>query len=241
MALPKINIPTFTTQLFSTGQEVTFRPFLVKEEKILYIALESGETSEMTRAMRQIINNCVQEELDLKELPLFDIEYLMLNLRAKSVGENAEVIHRCQESSGREICNNEIQLHINIEQISLSNKINTKPQNIMLSDSIGIQMKYPKSELLDITTDTEDVIENLWQALEMCIDFIFDEEDVYYLDNYSKEEKNEFLDTLTQEQFGKIRTFFDDLPKLQYIDEYNCSKCGYDGELVIEGLDSFFV
>ena len=242
MTLPKIDIPTFTTKLFSIDQEITYRPFLVKEEKILYMALESGETSEMTRAMKQIIGNCVQQDLDIDNLPLFDVEYIMVNIRAKSVGENAQVIHRCQQLINEETCNNEIPLNINLERISLNREINTEPQIIMLTDDIGIQMKYPKTELLNTNVSEETgLMENLWNTLELCIDFIFDSENAYQLENYSTEEKNDFFDSLTQEQFGKVRTFFDELPRLQYTDKYKCSKCKYNGNLVIEGLDSFFV
>tara|TARA_Y100000593_G_C4308054_1_gene336811 strand:+ start:953 stop:1681 length:729 start_codon:yes stop_codon:yes gene_type:complete len=242
MSLPKIDIPTFTTKLLSTGQKITYRPFLVKEEKILYMALESNDASEMTRAMKQIINNCVQTEIDIEELPLFDIEYLMIHLRARSVGESAEVIHRCQQPLDNEVCGNEINLNISLENISLNKPSPKEPPSVSITDQIGIQMRYPKTEILSATlADDEDALQNIWNAVELCIDFIYDEESVYHLDNYTEDEKLDFFESLTQEQFGQLREFFEDLPRLQYTESYKCKKCNYDGPLVIEGVDSFFV
>tara|TARA_Y100000593_G_C4303458_1_gene334529 strand:+ start:1244 stop:1969 length:726 start_codon:yes stop_codon:yes gene_type:complete len=241
MALPKLDIPTFTTKLLSNGKKITYRPFLVKEEKILFMALESDSSVEMTRAMKQIINNCVQDDIDIDDLPLFDIEYLMVNLRSKSVGENAEVIYSCRVTHNDEICGNRIPIKIDLEKITLNNSVSKTPESIMLSENIGIQMRYPKTEMLATPTESDDALSTLWNTLELCIDFIFDDENVYRLEDYTYEEKQEFFESLTQDQFGNIREFFDSLPKLQYKDNYSCNKCGHKGELLIEGVDSFFV
>ena len=241
MALPKIDVPTFKTKLYSNEQEVTYRPFLVKEEKILYMALEGEDSGDMTRAMKQIIANCVIEDVDLENLPLFDLEHLMLNIRGKSVGESAQVNHICQQTHNEELCNNEIPLNINFEKITLNQPISSEDQSIMITNNIGIMMKYPKVDILSADTGEGNAIENLWTMLETCIDYIFDETDIYQLADYSEGEKTEFFDSLTQEQFGKVRDFFNSIPRLQYKTKYKCRKCGYNGDLTIEGVDSFFV
>ena len=231
MALPKLDVPIYTMNLLSDNRSIRYRPFLVKEEKILFMAMEGEDPQEMTLAMKQIVNNCVQEEINIDKIPLFDLEHILLHIRAKSVSDKSIVSINCPE------CETQIPIEINLTEVKPSSKPSGK-KDIMLSDTVGITLSYPKIDMTSIEADND--LETLWKIVESCTDQVFDSENVYDLKNYSEEDKRDFFDTMTQEQFTKIRNFFDQIPRLQYQTEYKCKECNHSDDLTIEGLANFF-
>jgi hypothetical protein len=233
MSLPKLSSPTYSLILESSGQEITYRPFLVKEEKILLMAMESDEDNDMLRATKQIINNCVQEEIDIDSLPMFDMEYIFLNLRSKSVGETSEVGYSCPD------CQAVNQITIPLDEVKVKKDENHKAE-IELTSDVGLIMKYPQMNMMeDITGDTEDV-DNIFKIIENCVDCIYDNENTYNLNDYTEDERTEFFDSLTQNQFNEVREFFDTMPKLAHDIDYNCSECSHNETITVEGLQNFF-
>ena len=244
MALPKLNVPVYEAILPSTETVIKYRPFLVKEEKILLTAMESEDEKSISDAVKQIINNCVQGTLDVEHLPTFDIEYLFLRLRAKSVGEEVTIglkPYPCSQNNG-ELCEKSTDVKINLEEVKVVK--NEKHTNrIMLSDDIGIMLTYPNIEKLQsilkgdaATSQTEQGISLIKDSVSM----IFTEEETHEKDSFNPEELDEFFDNLTSDQFTKIREFFETMPALKHTVKYKCETCGEDKETTVQGLNSFF-
>lgn len=250
MALPKIDLPIFELKLVSVKNPVRFRPFLMKEEKILLMALESGEDDSIYKSIKQVINNCLLDELDIDKVPIFDIEYLFLNIRARSIGEQIETYFVCKnvigevetEDGGKveNECTNLMQITLNL--LEIQPPIRDLPEKIYIKGKIGIQLTYPTlrnfKPLEDIleTNDSQMIYEMIYQ----WTDYVFDENGMYYKNETSKEEFFEFLESLTQEQFDNILQFFENLPKIQLDVEATCSKCGFEHKIHMEGLNDFF-
>jgi hypothetical protein len=242
MALPKLNVPVYETILPSTDKVVKYRPFLVKEEKILLTALEDESGKLLSQAVRQIINNCIQGEINVDRLPTFDIEYLFLRLRAKSVGEKITVGLKpfpCAQNDGK-LCEKSTEVEINLEEVKVK-KDKSHSSKIMISDDIGIKMSYPdisilnrdRSEKISETDAGMNVVKN-------CINMIFTAEETHERDSFTEEELDDFIDSLSSTQFQKIKEFFDTIPKLSHTVKYSCNTCGEEKETTIEGLNSFF-
>jgi|2_EtaG_2_1085320.scaffolds.fasta_scaffold03563_4 hypothetical protein len=241
MPLPKLDVPTYEMELLSTGETIEYRPFLVKEEKILFMALEGGDNTEMGSAMNQILTNCVTGDINIDELPLFELEHILLRIRSKSVSDQANVVYSCQEEHEGRSCENPVELNIDLKEVNLEESENHSNE-IFLTENIGILMKYPKLDLMNMNIDIENQnTDDMFRIIEDCVDCVFDSENTYDMNDYSAKEKTEFFDSLTQEQFTSIRDFFDTIPKLRFRDDYTCSKCGYKGEFILEGLENFFV
>lgn len=227
MPLPKLNVPIYETKLPSTNEVIRYRPFLVKEEKILLTALESNETNSMLLAIKTIIGNCIQSEIDVEKLPMFDIEYLFLQLRSKSVGEKIEIGLKCDK------CEKVNTNTIDLEKIQVHHHENHE-KKFMLDDKIGIVMSYP------IFQRIEGIEENVMEIVKDCIEMIFTEEETFERDSFKSAELDEFIDSLNSEQFLKIRKFFETMPKLKHEVEYTCSECNHVNVVTLEGLNSFF-
>ena len=239
MGLPKLDVPIYELELPSTGETISYRPFLVKEEKILLMAMESEDEKEMVGAIKQIINNClVTEKIKVSELPLFDIEYLLLNLRSRSMGDvvtTSYIYEGCKEEKCKPI---EFEIDVNTIKIEKDPTHNTK---IELTDTVGLIMKYPDIQLMAKLDSLDGVKTN--EAFDMivkCIDKIYDEESVYSKTDYTPKQIKDFVDNLTQDQFKKIEHFFNTIPKMYKDINYNCEKCGYNENIRVEGLSSFF-
>ncbi len=240
MALPKLNVPVYEAVLPSTEKVIKYRPFLVKEEKILLTAMEAGEDSAMIPAVKRIINNCVEGNLDVDKLPTFDIEYLFLRLRAKSVGEKVTLGLKpwgCPKNNG-ELCENSTQVDINLEEVNVI-KTEKHSNKIMLDDKIGIQLSYPDMSKLG-KVDKIDTAEAGMNIIKDCIDMIYTEEEMYERGTFNDKELDEFVDSLNTQQFTLIRDFFDTMPVLKHTVKYKCETCGEDKETTIQGLNSFF-
>ena len=233
MPLPVINAPIYELTIPSTGQTVQYRPFLVKEEKILLMANEGGEASEIVRAMKQIIGNCIQDGYNTDNMPLFDVEYIFLKLRSKSVNEFSEVGFRCPE------CDEVNRIQIDLSSVEISTN-DTHSNKIELTNDIGLIMKYPQLDSINMNDLQSTDVDTIFNVVSSCVDSIYQGEEIHDSGDYTKQEISEFINNLTQEQFLKIQQFFDTMPKLSHTVPYNCSKCEYDDPLLLEGLQNFF-
>jgi len=229
MSLPTIATPQFTTVIPSTGKEVEFRPFLVKEEKILLMALEGGDQNEMVKATHQIIDACLITKVDTHKLSTFDIEHLFLQIRGKSVGEVIEMKVRHTDDTE---CNHVQTVAINLEDIKVDGEI--QDGKIMITDDVGIKLRYPTMYDIELLEDDE----SLYDVINNCIEYVFDKETVY--SDYTKEEIKSWIDNLNQQQFGMISKFMEDIPRLRHEIKWKCNACGKDDSIMVEGLSSFF-
>lgn len=245
MALPKIKTPLHELTLPSSGQTVQYRPFLVKEQKILLMALESSEQSEMLRAIKQIIINCTVDELDVETLPMFDLEYVFLKLRAKSVGEivDLKLSHLGGKNSEDEECGHRFDYSLDLMQIEIFREEGHEQKIILDEESgIGVMLKYPTLNMADKIEQaaSQSQVETITDMVVTCVDVIFDAEEVYPSSESTPDEISEFLNELSQEQFEKITSFFSSMPKLKKEIEWTCPKCGKDETSVLEGMANFF-
>ena len=239
MSLPKLNVPVYETVLPSTEKVIKYRPFLVKEEKVLLTAMEDGKNDTIMNAVKEVLKNCIQSRLDLDKLPTFDLEFLFLRLRAKSVGEEVTIGLKpwgCPQNNG-ELCDKTTEVKVNLEEVKVI-KDEKHTSKIMLDDSVGIKMRYP--DISKIDSDMGDNFETGMKMVKDSIDMIFTSEETHERDTISEKELEEFIDSLNTEQFGKIREFFDTMPQLKHTAKYTCSTCGEEKETTITGLNSFF-
>jgi len=247
MALPKVSTSTYELIVPSTGEKVSYRPFLVKEEKTLLTAMESGDAASMTKAMQDIITSCTEGEVKVKDLSPFDLEYFFLQLRGRSVGE-VLTIHAprpsnftscCEKATEEDIC----ELTININDISI-NTSKVKSPEIQVTDDIGIKMKFPQIETVQKYSsgiEGEDIkSENIFKLIIECIDYIWDGDEIYKAKDSTKKDLTDFLDSLTSGQFVKVREFFESMPRLSHEIDWKCPKCEKSKTLLIEGIDAFF-
>lgn len=246
MALPKINTPTFELILPSTGEQVKYRPFLVKEQKILLMALESQESNEMLRAIKQIITNCcLKEDLKIDKLPMFDIEYFFLKLRAKSIGEEVELNLGHFDDLNRigQECKHRTKYKINLMDVEVTRDENHSP-DILISEEpkVGIVLKYPTMAVANRlqSATAKNQMDTITDVVIESIDYIYDAENTYPASEQSKQELTSFINDLSQEQFAKISGFFNSMPKLKKTIKWQCEGCGHDDEVTLEGMASFF-
>ncbi len=237
MALPKLNVPVYEAVIPSTEKVIKYRPFLVKEEKLLLTAQESGEDAVLP-AVKQILKNCIQGEIDVDRMPIFDIEYLFLRLRAKSIGEEVTLGLRpwgCPQNNG-ELCKYTTEVAINLEEIECK-KDKKHSSKIMLDDKIGIMMKYPDISQIGMEgSETEMGM----KVIKNCVNMIFTEEETHERDSFTDKELDEFIDSLNTKQMEKIKNFFDTMPVLKHTVKYTCKTCDEEKETTIQGLQSFF-
>ena len=237
MALPKLNVPVYEAILPSTEKVIKYRPFLVKEEKLLLTAQESGEEAVLP-AVKQIIKNCVQGEIDVNSMPVFDIEFLFLRLRAKSVGEEITLGLKpwgCPQNDG-ELCKFTTEVAINLEEIECV-KNEKHSSKIMIDNNIGIIMKYPDISQLNIKGSENEMG---LKVIKKCINMIFTEEETHERDSFTDKELDEFIDSLNTKQMEQIKNFFDTMPVLKHTVKYTCKTCDEEKETTIQGLQSFF-
>ena len=244
MALPKIDVPIYEAALPSNNQVVKFRPFLVKEQKLLLMASQSSEIEEVIGSIKQALKNCLISELDIDVLPVFDLEFLFLNLRARSVGEVVNVTYKCNNvlsvdpEGNQNICPGSQKFDINV--LEINPKFGEGHTNkIMITDNLGIVMKYPSFEIMQKFQGKNEE-EILFELIIKCIDYIFDKDNIYYVKDLEKDEINEFIDSMQQQHLEKIKAFFDTMPKISKELDFNCSKCGFEEKINLEGVQSFF-
>lgn len=232
MALPSITAPDFVTTIPSTGQEIAYRPFLVKEEKLLLMAMEGDDDTEIQRAIVKILDECILTEgVDVSKLAVFDVEFLFLKLRGKSVGEVVELKLGHRDSD----CTAKTDVTINLEEIKVQGEVSDGKVNI--TDEIGAMLHYPS--IKDATSNDTTSADGMFKMIASCIDYIYDQENVY--NEFTTDEMVEWLGGLSQDQFQKITAFFESLPKLSHDITFTCAKCGETETVTLEGLNSFFM
>jgi len=238
MPLPKIVTPTYELELPSTGETIQYRPFLVKEEKVLVIALESEDTKQITTAIKTVLKNCIKTKgIKVESLPTFDIEYLFLNVRGKSVGETIEVNITCPDD---EVTTTKIE--VNLDDIEVQ-KTEEHTNQIKLDDSIMMELKYPSLDQFiksNFDFNEGNQMDQSFQLIGSCIDKIYTDDEVWVAADCTKKEINDFLESMNSNQFKEIETFFETMPKLSHTITVKNPKTKVESEVVIEGLASFF-
>ncbi len=236
MALPKIGYPTYELELPSTGKTIKYRPFLVKEEKVLLLALESKDEKQVIGAVKDLIKNCVITRIKVDTLPSFDLEYLFLKIRGASIGENIILTVTCLDDN-----ETQVEANINIDDVEVF-KPEGHDKKIMFDDKTGVVMRYPsmkefvEREFLQKEMKTEEV----YGFIADSIDQIFDDEEVYDSSTTTKKEFRTFVESLTTKQFEKIQKFYETSPKLSHTFKVTNPNTGKESSYTIEGLQSFF-
>ena len=236
--LPKIDVPSYDIVLPVSKTKVTFRPFLVKEQKILLMAMESEETDFITTNIKQILSNCSLTELNVDSLPLVDIEFYFLNLRAKSVGEEIESRYKCENIVDEKKCDNIMDVKYSVLDVDI--KLPEGDNIIKLAEDIGIKMKYPSFAVLDKLKSKAEISEIAFELIAECVEYIYDKDNIYYQNEIPKDELEAFLDQMTTEQFEQVQKFIEDLPKIEKTIDIKCSKCGFEHKIVSKELTDFF-
>ena len=238
MPLPKIATPTYELELPSTGETVQYRPFLVKEEKVLVIALESEDTKQITNSIKTVIKNCVLTKgVKVEALPTFDIEYLFLNIRGKSVGEELEVNIICPDDE-----ETTTSVTINLDDIKVQ-KNEAHSTQIKVDPTIMMEMKYPSLDQFiknNFDFNDKNAMDQSFELIASCIDKIYTEEEVWSAADVTKKELSEFLEQMNSSQFKEIEKFFETMPKLSHKISVTNPKTKIESEVVLEGLASFF-
>jgi len=232
MALPQLATAKYELTLPSTGEKVEYRPFLVKEEKILMIAQTTGKNEDILRAVEQIIDECTFNKLSTPKLPLFDLEYMFLQLRSKSVGAESTVNVTCPDDR-----KTKVEVTINLEEVQCHKEVG-HDNNIKLTDSIGIIMDYPRVNAISSIVDSD--AETAFNIIRGCVRQIYDAENVHDRNNMNDKELDEFLESMNHEQFVKIQDFFDTMPKVKHSVKVKNPNTGVESDVVLEGLNSFF-
>jgi hypothetical protein len=238
MPLPKISTPTYELELPSTEQSIKYRPFLVKEEKLLVIALESEDTKQITNAIKTVIKNCIlTKDIKVENLPTFDIEFLFLNIRGKSVGEQVDVNIICPDDN-----ETNVSVSINLDDIKvLKNEDHTN--KIKVDPTIMMEMKYPSLEQFiknNFDFNNQNAMDQSFDLIASCIDKIYTEDEVWSTSDVTKKEVTEFLESMNSSQFKDIEKFFETMPKLSHKIQITNPKTKVESEVVLEGLASFF-
>jgi len=240
MALPKIDSPVYEMDLPLSKKHIRFRPFLVKEQRNLMMAMESDDKETIEKNIKQVLHNCtLTTDVNIDTLPIIDVEFYFLNLRARSVGEVIESKYRCENEVNDKACGNLMDTSINLLDIKVQMNENAKDV-IQLNDTIAIKLKYPEFSLLDTATKFDSATEMAFQMIVESIEYIYDGEQYYYPNETDPTELVEFVESLNAEQFAKIEEFFNNLPVLNKTINTTCGKCGYNHTIEVEGLDNFF-
>ena len=237
MALPQVALPTYELEIPSSGKKIKYRPFVVKEEKLLLLALETNDEKEVENAVRNLLKGCIQtKNVKLEEMAIFDLEYVFLNIRAVSVGETIEMNITCKDDN-----ETTVKYVLNLTDVKVK-KPEGHSNKIMLTDTMGMMMKYPdfddfvRTSILGEPATADSVIE----AMASCIDQIFDGEDVYDSSTTNKKEFIDWVEGLTNQQFEKVRLFFEETPTLEHTFTLKNPNTGVESEYTISGLTNFF-
>ena len=240
MPLPKIATPSYELELPSTGKTIQYRPFLVKEEKLLVIALESQDTKQITNAIKAVIRSCVlTKSVKVEDLPTFDIEYLFLNIRGKSVGEDIDVKIVCPDDE-----KTEVNISVNLDDIQVE-KSKDHSNKIKLDKNLMMELKYPSlNEFVKSNFAPNDLnrsaMDQSFDLISTCIDKIYDQDEVWVAADCTKKEIKDFIESMNSAQFKQIENFFETMPKLSHTIKVTNPKTKVESEVVLEGLASFF-
>jgi len=245
--LPKIDVPIYEVKLISSGKKLRFRPFTVKEEKLFLMANEAEDINTVLDTIKQVINNCLLDEFDINTLPMFDIEYIFLNIRARSISEVVNLRYKCNntisnaegEEGEEKKCNNLVEIDVNV--LDIEPERNPAHSNkIEITENMGVVMKYPSFEILK-QFDIENEADSIVNMTANCIDYIYDKDNIYYSKDTTKEELIDFLESMQSKDLEKIKLFFDTMPKMKKTVHFMCNKCKHEEDIELEGIQSFFV
>lgn len=251
MALPKLNVPTYTLKLPISKQEIVYRPYLTKEEKLLLMAMESKDSKTIISAITQVASNCIviPEKFDVEKIPMIDVEYLFLHLRAKSKSEVLEAKFECKHvpEGAENHCGNILTFATRVDDLKVEIPENFNP-HVPLTDKIGVIMALPKYKdviesafnVMDAEKSEEESIEETFRVMKKSIVSIYDGDEIFDVKDSRPEELDEFIDSLTSEQYRKLENFFDNLPKINYKFNVKCSRCSYEHNINFKDIASFF-
>jgi hypothetical protein len=240
MALPKLDVPTYEIELPVSKTKVKFRPFLVKEQKNLLMAIESNESTTIQQNVKDILNNCtITEGINIDNLPIIDVEYYFVNLRAKSVGEVVQSRYKCNNTVNDHECGNIMEKDINLLELKVLMDDTISPE-IQLTNKVSIKMKYPQFGIVQDSLKYDDITDITFNMIASSIEYIYDGEQFYYGNEAPAGEMLEFVEGMNQEQFSKVEEFFNKLPKLKETIDLTCGKCGFQHKIDVEGLENFF-
>ena len=240
MPLPTITTPTYELNLPSTGKKIKYRPFLVKEEKILILALETRDQNQITNAVKDVLKKCViTRGIKIDDLPTFDIEYLFLNIRAKSIGEDINMIVTCPDDR-----KTEVDVTVYVDEIKVI-KSKEHVKDISLDKDMTLRMKYPSlNQFIETNFDTEEesqtTVDKTFQLIADCMDTVYTKEDAWESKDYSPNERLEFIEQLSSKQFKQVERFFATMPKLSHTIEVTNPNTKKKSKIVLEGLSDFF-
>ena len=243
--LPKIDVPIYNVKLLSNGKNLRFRPFTVKEEKLFLMANESEDLDNVVDTIKQILNNCILDEFQVDSLPLFDIENLFLNIRARSISEVVNLKYKCnnnildEETKEEKKCNNVVEIDLNILEVE-PEKQEGHTNKIEITEKMGVVMKYPSFETIK-KFDVENEADSIIKITVNCIDYVYDSDSIYYAKDSTEEELIEFVESMQAKDLEKIKTFFDTMPKMKRDIDFKCNKCGHEEKIELEGIQNFFV
>jgi DNA-directed RNA polymerase subunit M/transcription elongation factor TFIIS len=241
--LPKLDVPIYDLTLPLLKKKIQIRPFLVKEEKIFLMAMESDDEDSVFTAIKQIVNNCcLTEDVDIESIPISDLEFIFFNLRARSIGEMIELKYKCNNKihvgEEEKVCGNLVDINMNILDIKPEIPEN-HTNKIELSDTMGVVMKYPNFKLAEKIKNLTDA-EIMMETVLNCIDYIYNADEIFYAKDVSKKELTEFVENMNHKQFEKLQKFFETIPKLSKEIDFNCEKCGHKEKILLEGIQNFF-
>ena len=240
MALPKLSTPTYELEIPSNKKKIKYRPFLVKEEKILLLAMETEDEKQMANAVKTILSNCIQTpKFKIDDLALFDIEYIFLNIRGKSVGESIDLVITCPDDG-----ETTVPVKVYIDEINVVKEENHS-RDIKLDDSLVLRMKYPSlsefvSSNFDFSGADDSAIEQSFEMISSCIDMVYNNEESWAASDCTKKELKTWIETLNTKQFQDIEEFFNTMPKLSHTFKVTNPKTDVESEVTLEGLNNFF-
>lgn len=240
MALPMMSTPTYTMVIPSSGETVKYRPFLVKEEKALLIAQQSEDMVTMIETLKGVIKSCLIDNINIDKLAIFDLEFMFMTIRGKSVGESVDLVFPCDEDHGE--LNEKARSSVTIDLSTVTvEKGKGHTNKIDLFDNVGVVMKYPTVDILKKLQglDQED-LDKVFDIMALSIDYIYQDEELFYGSEQKTSELKQFIENLTSEQFIKIQNFFETMPKITKEIEYDCPVCGKHHKKMLEGIQSFF-
>jgi len=241
MSLPKISVPTYSVTLPSTGKEVRIRPFLVKEEKLLLMAAQSKDVNEIIHATLQAITNClIDDDIDASKLPFFDVDYLFIALRAKSIGESIEINFTCNNVVDEEKCAQIFPVNLDISKAVIV-KDESQIAKIKLSESVGVGMKYPNYTAMKSTLSSELEMDRKIRMIYNSLDFIWNGDDVTNVIDVSFEDFNTWIEDLTDSNFAKLESWVDHLPTFEIVTSKECPRCKFNHHIHYDDFQSFFL
>lgn len=233
MGLPKIKHPTFNVDIPSTGKKLRMRPFLVREEKILLLAQTSENPNDVIDAIKQIINNCAIDDINIEDMTTFDLEYIFIKLRARSVSNVIDIKYTDPQDGVA------YDLQVNLDDVEvIRNKDHVS--KIQINKETGIVLRYPRADMSSMLQDINSELDLMFKVIKYCIQTVYDKDEVYNLADFSEEEVDDFLNEMDVDTFQKIQAFFETMPRLHYEVKYKAKETGEDRSLVLKSLTDFF-